>query len=325
MSTWQLPLEQRTLDNQHEPRSFVIGPLPPDEHRFISERHRENLAKVQVGTRYEDGQKIDIKTSLVVDRVDLLIQEIAAYAERHLRNGGVTRTQVEASLGRVMQSEKSPRLDEPVTPELINELYGAMIDRVMFEVRISLEELLLNHVEHGNKDPHKHFGGLYCIDETGTFRLESWDCGEGFDPDEVPSPIEAMALELPFGRGLLLEKQYMDTVDYQSGGPQGNLGTSVVMTKALSRFDERMLPADEDDEDSVEELAIDRLVKRGVATMVTERRSAEIKKTEKQEKDRLLATLEQSAFKWRLRLAKLLSGEWSLREAIAGRRLSKPS
>lgn len=82
-------------------------------------------------------------------------------------------------------------------------------DKVLFAIRLSLEEALINAIKHGNRlDPAKMVHIRYSIDETG-FAIEIEDEGPGFDPGTVPDPTLPENLERPSGRGLLLMRAYM--------------------------------------------------------------------------------------------------------------------
>ena len=65
------------------------------------------------------------------------------------------------------------------------------------------------------------------------------DEGDGFDPDDVPDPTLEENLELPSGRGLMLMKTFMTTVQYNEKGNR------VFMEKASMH----LRPNDDDDDD----------------------------------------------------------------------------
>jgi serine/threonine-protein kinase RsbW len=89
-----------------------------------------------------------------------------------------------------------------------------------FAVRLALEEALSNAFHHG----HRHLPEStpvrleYSIDPTEV-RIAIEDQGPGFKPDAVPDPTLDENLELPSGRGLLLIRAYMASVEYS---PRGN-------------------------------------------------------------------------------------------------------
>ena len=89
----------------------------------------------------------------------------------------------------------------------------------MFAVRLCLEEALVNAFRHGNRfEPGLVVKFRASIGpDTCTFEVE--DQGEGFDPDGVPDPTAHENLEIPSGRGIMLMRAYMSSVEYV---PPGN-------------------------------------------------------------------------------------------------------
>lgn len=95
-----------------------------------------------------------------------------------------------------------------------------------FEIRLALSEALTNAVEHGCKqDPTKKVEVcVECDPERGMLVIVR-DPGEGFDPSQLPSPVEGEQLYRSRGRGVYLINQIMDEVHYRKGG------TEIVMIK----------------------------------------------------------------------------------------------
>lgn len=88
----------------------------------------------------------------------------------------------------------------------------------IFAVHLALEEAFINAVKHGNKgDLAKKVKIDYCInpDKAEIFIMDE---GGGFDPDAVPDPRCGDNIYKSDGRGLLLIKSYMDTVEYNKRG-----------------------------------------------------------------------------------------------------------
>jgi len=88
----------------------------------------------------------------------------------------------------------------------------------MFAVRLALEEALVNAIKHGHRgDPSKvvqlryHLTSEYIV-------AEIEDQGPGFNPQEVTDPLAPENLERPGGRGLLLIRNYMSWVRFNSTG-----------------------------------------------------------------------------------------------------------
>jgi serine/threonine-protein kinase RsbW len=88
----------------------------------------------------------------------------------------------------------------------------------LFAVRLALEEALVNAVKHGNQgDPSKEVQLRYHL-TTEQLLVEVEDEGQGFDPREVPDPLDPENLERTCGRGLFLMRTYMTWVRYSERG-----------------------------------------------------------------------------------------------------------
>jgi serine/threonine-protein kinase RsbW len=97
--------------------------------------------------------------------------------------------------------------------------------RDVFSVRLALEEALVNAIKHGNgMDPDKRVH-VECFINAKRVRIVIQDEGEGFDPSSVPDPTADENLERPCGRGIMLMKSFMDSVEYCDSG------TRVIMEK----------------------------------------------------------------------------------------------
>lgn len=94
--------------------------------------------------------------------------------------------------------------------EIVAQLSGqGFSDRVIFGIRLSIEEALVNAIKHGNQlDPHKQVTVRYTINDEH-FAIQIEDEGPGFCPEDVPDPTAPENLERPCGRGLMLMNNYM--------------------------------------------------------------------------------------------------------------------
>jgi serine/threonine-protein kinase RsbW len=87
-----------------------------------------------------------------------------------------------------------------------------------FGIQLAIEEAMINAVEHGNKsDPLKTVTVEYSI-TPDTFAISITDEGCGFTPDKVPDPREDENLHNVTGRGIVLMREYMDSVEYNAKG-----------------------------------------------------------------------------------------------------------
>lgn len=90
--------------------------------------------------------------------------------------------------------------------------------RDVFGVRLALEEALVNAIKHGNAmDPGKQVR-VECDIDPDFLRVVIEDEGPGFDVTDVPDPTADENLDRPCGRGIMLMRAFMTTVEYNSTG-----------------------------------------------------------------------------------------------------------
>jgi serine/threonine-protein kinase RsbW len=106
-----------------------------------------------------------------------------------------------------------------VTLEIFKELKTRGIDEdVLFDVRLCLEEALINAVKHGNKMDKNKKVSLRVAVLAKKIEIEVSDEGQGFDYRHIPSPVDAKNIERTCGRGIFLIKKLMDKFKFSSGG-----------------------------------------------------------------------------------------------------------
>jgi anti-sigma regulatory factor (Ser/Thr protein kinase) len=139
--------------------------------------------------------------------------------------------------------------------KLGDKLEGLLDDSAFSGVRISLREIAINAVLHGNlgithQDNELGSGALKAliearrqerrhlvvtIEERRTEDEISWiirDQGEGFEEKEVPDPVAPQNILKSHGRGLLMARAYFDEVKIEK-----NMGTQVTLIKRLPKKD----------------------------------------------------------------------------------------
>ncbi len=95
-------------------------------------------------------------------------------------------------------------------------------------IGLSVRECVINAIKHGNKlDITKQVEVSFSLDNQGIL-ISVRDCGEGFDFNGVPNPLDPTNLLNPNGRGIFYMRTFMDEVVF-SLHPQG--GTVVKMLK----------------------------------------------------------------------------------------------
>ncbi|MCX5645579.1 MAG: ATP-binding protein [Phycisphaerae bacterium] len=115
--------------------------------------------------------------------------------------------------------ESRPSALEQSCREILSALEaGGFSQDDIFAVHLALEEAFLNAVKHGNRmDPTKKVQIDYTVNQEKV-EISMTDEGPGFDPGRVPDPRVGKNLYRPEGRGLLLIRSYMHTVEYNERG-----------------------------------------------------------------------------------------------------------
>ena len=104
-------------------------------------------------------------------------------------------------------------------------------EKDVFGVHLAVEEALVNAIKHGNQeDPAKLVMVQTHVSAT-VVKIEVTDEGGGFDPEAVPDPTDDENLEAPSGRGLMLMKSFMSSVEFNDAG------NHVAMTKVKGEGD----------------------------------------------------------------------------------------
>ncbi len=88
----------------------------------------------------------------------------------------------------------------------------------VFGVHLALEEAIVNAMKHGNRfdqDKQVHFT---CKMSADRLIIEIADEGAGFDPNDVPDCTDPENLEVPSGRGIMLMRSFMSSVEFSSTG-----------------------------------------------------------------------------------------------------------
>jgi serine/threonine-protein kinase RsbW len=89
----------------------------------------------------------------------------------------------------------------------------------LFAVRLAVHEALMNGFKHG----HKGLDANLPVTFSYKVKAQQIECsvedqGAGFTPEEVPDPTLEENIERGSGRGLLLIRAYMTSVEYNKKG-----------------------------------------------------------------------------------------------------------
>jgi serine/threonine-protein kinase RsbW len=132
----------------------------------------------------------------------------AALARRHAEQPGWVRLNIHTVAG-------LPLVLDPVVQAMERLGYS---DKDTFAIRLALEEALVNAVKHGNRgDAGKQVRVSYRVTAEEVW-AEVEDEGQGFDPSSVADPTSEAGMDRPCGRGLLLMRHYLSSVEYNQRG-----------------------------------------------------------------------------------------------------------
>ena len=124
-------------------------------------------------------------------------------------------------------------LDLPSRQDSVTEAANALTDALeqaglpeslTFDVRLALQEALVNAVEHGNRLDETKRVHVTCDKTDDAVTLVVRDEGDGFDPGGVPDPTLPENILREHGRGLFLMRRLCDEVRFN---PKGNTVTVV--------------------------------------------------------------------------------------------------
>jgi len=107
----------------------------------------------------------------------------------------------------------------PVALEIFQKLKSEGVkEDVLFDVRLCLEEAVVNAIEHGNKENKKKLVYVTVKFSGRSIEVTVEDEGKGFDYKNIPSPTKGKNIKKPSGRGIFLINKLMDNVKFSGGG-----------------------------------------------------------------------------------------------------------
>ena len=121
--------------------------------------------------------------------------------------------------------------------ELVQIAVKASLQQLKLDVETSqsigtaVREAVANAIQHGNgMDPDK-FVRVDCCLVGDEVVIQVRDQGNGFDPKQVPDPLDPDNLMRPNGRGIFFMKKFMDDIQYSF---ESDGGTVVTMRKRVT-------------------------------------------------------------------------------------------
>ncbi len=101
------------------------------------------------------------------------------------------------------------------------------LDEVHFhKLLVAVTEAVNNGIFHGNKSNPEKKISVVCHVNADALECRVRDEGKGFNPVNIPSPLDEKNLLNEHGRGIFLMRTLMDTVDFV----KHKNGTEVIMT-----------------------------------------------------------------------------------------------
>lgn len=182
------------------------------------------------------------KRLLGTDLVDTVERVLTLVGEKRVRHNLIRRM-------RFLKTQFVLGNDPAMLTSLVAYLQCLVVDMGIFsesdrlKIGVALEEALLNASYHGNLevssslreddhtlyynlardrrslDPYKTRQIFVDVDMSGEgIKYVIRDEGPGFDPSSLPDPREPEHIDRPCGRGLLLMRSFMDSVEYSTTG-----------------------------------------------------------------------------------------------------------
>ena len=136
------------------------------------------------------------------------------------------------------EARKPLRMTLPSVPQTVQEVEEQLEtetrrmgipEDIRDSIAIAVTEMVNNAVCHGNNNDPGKMVYFEMIRTKQELCFEIRDEGEGFQPDEVPDPLDPENILKESGRGIFIVKSLMDSVSYQFT----ENGTVVTMTKKM--------------------------------------------------------------------------------------------
>lgn len=125
--------------------------------------------------------------------------------------------------------------------DLVDQVVDAFLQYLRWDpderpnISLAIREAAANAVQHGSRQNPDKAAVIRCLvealDDSRALLVEVSDEGLGFDPEAVPDPLAPENLLKPTGRGILLMRNFMDSVTFEF--PEAG-GTLVSMRKRFS-------------------------------------------------------------------------------------------
>ena len=127
-----------------------------------------------------------------------------------------------STMQRVTESIKIPsniKHVKKITSDIVNLLVERKVDKShIFDIRLCVEEAVINAIEHGNKNNEKLNVSVSITINDSKIEVTIEDEGKGFGHHTLPDPTKNENVLRSHGRGVYLIHKLMDKVQYNDKG-----------------------------------------------------------------------------------------------------------
>lgn len=119
----------------------------------------------------------------------------------------------------VFEIPSDPKYIKRASSKLLGALKGLKLnEEMLFDIRLSLEEAVINAIKYGNRFDKKLPVVISYDFSDGKLEIKVRDQGKGFDHRTTPDPRSETNILKHGGRGIFLIKNLMDEVKYNDSG-----------------------------------------------------------------------------------------------------------
>lgn len=116
-----------------------------------------------------------------------------------------------------LKSEFTEAEKIPDFVEMISDQSG-LDESLTHRIMLALSEAVTNAIVHGNKEIRDKKVSIKITINSSMIVIDIQDEGEGFNPDDIPDPVDEKNLLATGGRGLFLMEEFADHVEYRNKG-----------------------------------------------------------------------------------------------------------
>ncbi len=95
--------------------------------------------------------------------------------------------------------------------------------KIFCRIYLAVNEAVTNAIVHGNKNSAEKKIKVQFIENPENYSFWVIDEGDGFNFNQIPSPVEGENVKKESGRGIFIMKQYSDQLFFENDGRAVNL------------------------------------------------------------------------------------------------------